>query len=674
MNTFNQNIPKTFIILILCLLGILIYANTFQTPFQFDDKDFIVNNPDIRNLQDTKTIWKAIGHPARFVAFYTFALNYHFHKLDVIGYHIVNLLIHLINSILVFWFAFLTLGTPAVKDKPYTQDKVLIAFFSALIFLSHPIQTESVTYITQRFASLATLFYILSMCLYISGRLTKRGTGFYIGAVIAGVLGMFTKSITFTLPLAIILFDICFFQTDNKDKPINFKRYIPILGFLIIIPAIFSFKIPQIVMREYASRSHEGDQISVFTYLFTQFRVLVTYIRLMFVPLNQNFDYDYPVSSSIFEWPAYLSFIVLLFVFLFAIKIARRHRVIAFGIFWFFLTLAVESTIIVLPHVIFEHRLYLPLAGCSMMISLVIYSLSRSRSAFQSMMIIIILTLSILTVQRNRVWRDGVSLWSDVISKSPQKSRPYHNRGFHYLEKKEYLKALQDFDMTIRLNPKYLQAYSNRATAYRALGRIDLAVQDYNKAIELQPHNAQAYHNRAHAFASMGQVEKAFSDYSKALSLKRDHLLVYYNRGLLYKKLNQFDKAIDDFSKAIEIYPDFSYAHLERGRVYLAQNKLEAAINDFSAGLELQPHNVNGYNNRAVAFGRQKKYDLSIQDFSRAIEIAPESPSSYYNRSLVYQATDQFQKALDDVEKAEALGFSVGQEYKSGLRASKTKN
>ena len=158
---------------VVVLLGIIIYSNSFNCSFHFDDAQSIVNNKDIQNLHDVKAIMNAVG--TRFVSYYTFAINYHFGKLNVWGYHFVNVLIHLINACLVWWFAFILFATPGLKNSPLLKYRRSLAFITALLFVSHPLATQSVTYIVQRMTSLAALFYLLSIILYIKARITDKG-------------------------------------------------------------------------------------------------------------------------------------------------------------------------------------------------------------------------------------------------------------------------------------------------------------------------------------------------------------------------------------------------------------------------------------------------------------------------------------------------------------------
>ncbi|MGZ6224600.1 MAG: tetratricopeptide repeat protein, partial [Syntrophales bacterium] len=156
-------------VILICLMGIIAYSNSFNCSFHFDDIPTIEKNIAIRNLSNVKAWWGFC--PSRPIGYLSFALNYHFHRLDVWGYHLVNLAIHIANALLVWWLVMLTMATPLMRAQPISRHKGAMALFAALLFVSHPLATKSVTYIVQRLASLATLFYLLSLALYVKGRL-----------------------------------------------------------------------------------------------------------------------------------------------------------------------------------------------------------------------------------------------------------------------------------------------------------------------------------------------------------------------------------------------------------------------------------------------------------------------------------------------------------------------
>ncbi len=444
---------------IIILLGIIIYSNSFTFPFHFDDFRNIVDNTNIRNLSDMKAIWNF--SPNRPVGTFTFALNYHFNQLDVRYYHLVNLIIHLINACLVWWLTLLIFSSPVLKDNPIVKQKRAISFFTALLFVSHPLATQSVTYIVQRLASMVAMFYFLSLSLYMKARLSDKGniskTLLFTGSLISAVLAMLTKENAFTLPFAILLVEIFFLRTQKFS--INFKDYrvilliAALLGLLLIIPLKYSFSIFKTIPPT------QGNiyPVTSLNYLLTEFSVIVKYIQLLFLPINQNLDYDFPIANTFFEIRTLLSFVVLLSLIILAIFSFKRYRIISFGIFWFFLTLLIESSFIPITDVIFEHRTYLPSFGFFLILTWGIYVLLWKKYKYLAIIIFLIIigSNSCLAYKRNKVWKDHLTLWSDVVSKSPDKARPLNNLGFAYWSLGQLDTAMVYYSKAIMINPDY---------------------------------------------------------------------------------------------------------------------------------------------------------------------------------------------------------------------------
>jgi tetratricopeptide (TPR) repeat protein len=589
------------------LLGIVIYSNSFGCSFHFDDSQNIVNNVKIRDLWNVKAWWGYI--PSRALCFFTFALNYHFSQYNVWSYHLVNLAIHLINSFLVWWLTLLIFSSPALKDHPLAGQKKLIALFTALLFVSHPLATESVTYIVQRLASMAAMFYLLSLTLYIKGRLTKRGNNvkylLFAGSLLSAVAAMLTKENAFTLPFAVIMTELFFFKT--KKISVSFKDYRVWLLMGIFVVSIFIipyFKSPLNVFKPIPPHNGHIYIITPFNYLLTQFSVIVKYIQLLFLPVNQMLDYDFPVSNHFFETRTLLSFLFLLFLIILGIFLFKKQRVISYGIFWFFLTLLVESSIIPIDDVIFEHRTYLPSVGFFLIVSLVIFILLRGK--YKPLAFIILLVIigsnSWLTYERNKVWKDDLSLWSDNVSKAPNLARPACNRGIAYGELGLFDNAIADYSRAIAINPDFSDAYYNRAVAFSNLNQPDKAIADYSKAIEFEPNFAKAYYNRGNKYEYLKQWENAISDYTRALGIDPGIKAAYANRGIAYEYMKQWDKAIADCSRAIELDPNYNTAYYNRGLAYANLKQWDKAIGDYTTALEIDPNFTQAYNSREIAY------------------------------------------------------------------------
>lgn len=579
---------KFISMLLICCLGVIVYSNTLYCSFHFDDALSITNNSAIKNIHNLQNIWNFL--PRHFILELSFALNYYFDKLNVVGYHLFNLAVHLGSAILVWWFTILTLSTPAMKENKIAQYADFIALFAGLIFVSHPIQTEAVTYIVQRAAAMSTLFYLASLSLYVKSRLMENkesatgvGRFYYICSILLAITAMFTKETAITLPLMIVLYEVIFFEV-KKDSKVD--RLFPFLLTLFIIPVTMLLTETS-AARLQQLRSEPG--ISSAHYFLTQFRVMLTYIRLLFFPLNQNLDYDYPVFDNFFQWPVLISFLFLMGLFYQGIRLFQKYRLVSFSIFWFFLTLFPESSFLPIKDVIFEHRLYLPMVGYSIfLVSSMYYLFGKNNLKVMCIVLtMVIVCYGVLTYQRNKVWKDDITLWDDAVQKSPHKARPYNYRGVIYSKKKDFVRAISDFTKAIEIDPRLAENYNDRADIYVQQGKFSQAISDYNNAIEIEP----------------------------ALAV------LYYNRAILYQKQGEFSQAINDFLKVIALKPKFMPAYGNLGIIYANHGMIIQAIFIFTKAIETDPHYVSAFYNRAMLYYQLKEYDKSWSDVHKTEEL-----------------------------------------------------
>jgi protein O-mannosyl-transferase len=627
--------------IIIVLLGSIVYSNSFNCAFQFDDLPNIVNNPALHSLKDVHAWWNFV--PTRPLGNLTFVLNYHFNQLDVRYYHFVNLLIHLINACLIAWFTLLIFSSPSMKGHKIIEYKKYLALFTALLFVSHPLATQSVTYIVQRLASMAAMFYFFSIILYMKARLSDKGiiTKYllYCGCLISGLLGILTKENAYTLPFAILMVEFFFLRKKKLSIDLkDYRLYLFIAGFIGIIVIIllkFSLKIFNSIPPE------QGNTFTVtaFSYLLTQFSVMLKYIQLLILPINQNLDYDYAISTGFFEIRTLFSFIILLGLIILAIFLYKKHRMISFGIFWFFLTLSVEASFIPIPNLIFEHRTYLPSFGFFLILSSVIYILLWKKYKYLavSILIIIIISNSFMTYERNKIWKDDLSLWSDVVSKSPNKARPIVNLALAYANRGQINVALTDNSKAIKVSPNYSLAYYNRGLNYKELGKWDKSIADLSKAIQIDPKYVDAYFNRGVVYGSLGKWDKAIADYSMGIKIDPKNADLYSSRGIAYGNMGQWDKSIAEYSRAIEIELLNADAYSNRGAAYSNLGQWDKAIIDFTKAIEINPKHDAAYQNRGFAYSMLGQWDKTIYDYSKVLEIDPNNNDVYTQREIAYK-------------------------------------
>lgn len=574
-----------FHIMLIIILGLLAYSNTFNASFYFDDFLYITGSKiieDFRYFYEFSKIKEVLSGPDtlvtytfknRFVGFLTFALNYKISGFDVTGYHIFNLLLHIINSSLVYLLVSFSFSTPFLNKSCSKDNLRLTALFTSLLFVSHPIQTQAVTYISQRFTSLATMFCLISVISYIKSRFSIHHVSrytLYAISILFAALGMKTKEIAFTLPLIIVLYEFMFFEGKIK-KRILFLTPLLFTMFIIPLGRVAGDSIGNINIM-----TKELTAMSRWDYLFTQFRVIVTYIRLLFLPVNQNLDYDYPLYNSFLAPSVFLSFLFLSSILCLGIYLLYRSRysemnnnhalrLISFGIFWFFITLSVESSIFPIKDVIFEHRVYLSSVGAFIAITTTIFFIANNlktkwvttNKVVVLLLSLIIVVLTVATYTRNIVWQDALTLWEDVVRKSPQKARGYHELGLAYLNKEMLEKAINALQTAVKLEPEYLLAHSNLGAAYFKKGMLDEAIKEMQITLKLGNVNSAATYDIIGAlYYKKGSFDMAIAYFQYALTLNPNSASTHYNIGIVYESMGLNAEAKEYLGKAHILNPD----------------------------------------------------------------------------------------------------------------------
>lgn len=551
---------KTAHILLVIATALGTYANSFHVPFLFDDESSITGNKVIRSLANFFVNGDGYAYnPRRFVGYLTFALNYRWGGLDVVGYHVVNLAIHIASALLIYALLRLTFRTPVLRNSVLASQSPLLALAAALLFVVHPLQTQAVTYTVQRLASLATCFYLAALVMHVRWRLaleagarclSKKTLPCYLTSLAAAVLAMKTKEIAFTLPLVVLLYEVFFFGWPDRKR---WLMLAPMLLTALIIPlGMINLQQPVgEVIAEASQATVVKSPLSRWEYLYTQFSVIVTYLRLLALPVNQNLDHDYPVNLSLLELRAFLALLLLTSLLAAGVLLYRRSRrgdnaslrLAAFGIFWFFITLAVESSIIPITDVIYEHRVYLPSVGFMIaVVTLVALGVCRltkhrrlpARIAF-ALLTLVVTGLAGTTYARNMVWQSQVSLWQDVQRKSPHKARPNNNLGKALEEIGRFDEAMEMYQRALRIKPDHAESLHNLGRILLLIkGRPDLAEPLFYRAITANPNYVDAYVNLGAACIRLGRYAEAIGLLGRAKVISSDRPDLRFNLGIAY--------------------------------------------------------------------------------------------------------------------------------------------
>ncbi|MBF0329552.1 MAG: tetratricopeptide repeat protein [Nitrospirae bacterium] len=589
--------------IVIALVGLFVYSETFDAPFQWDEREFIANNPIIKNLSffatpsaaKDLTYYDALKH--RYIGYLTFALNYKIHGYDVFGYHIFNVFVHLINALLVYAIILLSFKTPKAQPIDNAEMPYRIATLTSIIFVAHPIQTEAITYIFQRLASLATFFYLLSFAAYIYSRLSQASTkkiGFYLLCVISCIAGMRTKEIMFTAPLIITLFELIFFSGGFKNRILFL---LPILSTLLIIPLshLGTERPTTEILTGIVSVDVGYAKIDRFHYFFTQFGVIIDYIKLLLLPINQCIDHDVRLIKHFWTAMNVGSLFVLILIFSAGLKLLTKRdfmkKLAGFGIIWFFITISVESTIIPLPTIMNEYRVYLPSFGFFTALSVGLIKISDKlpvdgRSRFLGA-ILLISVLAGSSYVRNAVWTSDIALWEDATIKSPKRHRTFNNLGNAYLRSFQPETALINFDKAIELYPANNLPYHSKAEAFLMMGEFDKAEKNYKKSLQLNPKYFKSYIGLGLVATSRDSYDEAEESYLSALKLNPMSALALNGMGFIRFKQKKYSEAHQFFDKAIISDPFYGTAYLNKGTLFLAEGLNQNALEAFNKGCSL---------------------------------------------------------------------------------------
>jgi tetratricopeptide (TPR) repeat protein len=434
----------------------------------------------------------------------------------------------------------------------FATKNFLLSLFTSLLFALHPIQTEPVNAISFREDLLAMAFMLLSILTFVKSiNLSNyKKYLYYALSLFSFTLGIFSKETALVTPFILILYNFVFTGENIKEM---IKRKYYYLGFFLIL--LFYIYITRFVLynpNPSGRVSYPGDSI-IITFL-TMSKVFVYYLKNLIFPSNLAAGYIIPLSYSIFDPRVFFSFMVIITLFIIAMKLYKKNKESFFGIIYFYITLLPVSNIVVPLNMLMSDRyLYMPSLGFCLVLSYLLIKAFQNKISQITIFSIILLFYSSFTIKQNIIWKDGITLWGNVIKKFPDAWKAYHNRGNAYVKSGLLDEAIKDFTKAIQLNPKYAGNYHNRGNAYVKSGLLDEAIKDFTKAIQLNPYYATAYNNRGNTYGMKGLLDEAIKDFTKAIQLNPNYATAYYNRGFAYYQKGSKELAIKDLEKSADL-------------------------------------------------------------------------------------------------------------------------
>jgi len=640
-----------------------VYFITFQNNYtNWDDGKYVDENPLIKPL-DGETVkqmftsdnlshryWMGNYHPLTML---TLNVNYALAEKDEegkakpFGFQLVNIILHIINTLLVFFILF-----KLVKDEK-------LAFFAALLFGIHTMHVESVSWIAERKDVLYTAFFLTSLYIYTLYAEQKKIT-LYIISFLLFVLSLLSKGQAVSLSVTLLLIDYFY-----DRKLLSLKVILEKLPF-IILAAVFG--LIAIEAQKAGNAIQEINTTPIISRIGVAAWGFMMYILKLILPVRLSAIYPYTdlVNQTI---PAYFwtGFIVVAVAVYAAIKTFKTDKIIFISIGFFVVNIFLLLQLIPVGSAVYADRYaYIPSIGFYL---LFVYLLSKIKKIdikiTQAMFVLYIALLSVLTIYRIQVWKDSRTLWEDVIEKQPGAVVALNNLGSVYNQissdyKDDYdyenfkiynQKSIVCFDRAIELKPDYTSAFYNRGYAKRLMGfefndtaYVYAAIEDFNKAISTDLTFVRAYQERGSCYDWLRNFEMAINDYNMALNYEPKNHEIFINRGISKGKTGDFESAIEDFNRAIQLHPENSTAYSNRGLAYAFLKDYEAAIKDYTLSLQLE-ESENTYYNRGLAYYNTNEPQKAIADFNKAIELKFKSYDVYYYLGMSYLQLEQTDEA-----------------------------
>lgn len=660
---------------IIVLLGIIAYANSFGGVFLSDDYQAIVDNPNIRHLWPIWTAasaWPGSPMAGRPVVNVSFALNYAIEGgLGRWGYHFFNLAVHLLAGLALFGVARRTLLLDRLSEG-FARRATVLAALTAALWVVHPLQTESVTYIVQRAESIAGLLYLLVLYCVLRAQASPRPGSWYAAAVAACAVGAGTKEILVTAPVMLLLYDRLLLAGSWREVlGRRWPLYLGLLGSWAIILGILLIGKPRVEMISGVI------VISPWEYARSQFGVILHYLWLSLWPVDLCINYLWPVAGTAGRIVPQAA-AVLTLVAATAWGLWRRRPWALAGA-WFFLILAPTSSVVPVLDLAYEHRMYLPLAGEVMLIVCGAYWLggkavavwaAKSPAAGRKMLIascvlacLVLAGLTVRTVQRNTLYQDGVALWLDTLRLRPDNFRARFNLAGSFVEHKRFDLAEPIYNQVIEelahtadtgsAARTRVKAHYDLAFGQSLQGRYAEAQQHYLQVIEGWPEQYDGYYGMAILYSRMGDANAAIRFFQEAQGRAPRSAQVAYGMGIEYIRQKKMAEALRCFRQAVEMDPEDEQSQGKLGVLLASMGDVKGAVAAYLRALAINPRNVQINYNLGSLYMQTGNLPAAVPYLRSAVKLDPALVSAHFNlgNALLYSgdrlgAAQEFQEVL----------------------------
>jgi tetratricopeptide (TPR) repeat protein len=562
------------------------------------------------------------------------------------GFHLVNVFLHLANTLLLFWVL-----------KKMTSSLWSSAFVAAL-FAIHPMHVESVTWISERKDVLSTLFWLLTMWAYVRyarsvavPATAKRVN--YILALIFFALGLMSKPMLVTLPFILLLLD--YWPLNRIHNPQSKIRNLLLEKIPFFILAAIS-SVVTFLTQKVGTITYDTETIALSDRAGNAFLSYARYIGKLFVPRNLAVSYPFDAGGFVF-WQVAMSIVLLIVISIFVIRFRRNHKYLAVGWFWFIGMLVPVIGLVKFTWSSYSDRFtYIPYIGLFIMLA---WGLPDFLSKWPHRKIVLSIAAPITLIalgtgafRQVSVWKDSITLYSHAIEVTHNNALVHNYLGMSYLNLKRYQDAIESLKQAIAIDRNCTDAYYNLGVAFDKVGRWEESIDAFKQVIQARPHYAEAHYNLGNAYLSLGRSQDALEIYKRAVILDPALAEAQYNLGNAYSKLGRYQDAIEAYKQAIKIKPGYIEAYNNLGNACVSMGRFQEAAEAFKQVIKIKPDFADAYNNLGNACLGMGRWQDAVENYKQAIRIQPNWAQPYCNLGAAYGTIGSFQEALEAYKQA----------------------
>ncbi|MBK9730714.1 MAG: tetratricopeptide repeat protein [Chitinophagaceae bacterium] len=609
-----------FFLAIIVLITVVVYGPSVNNTWtNWDDEGYVLKN-DIVTHFDLHGIFseQVMGnyHP---VTVFVQALEYSLFKEDASGFHIISLLLHLLNALLLFYFV-----------RRLTKNEIA-ALICSLLFAIHPAHVESVSWVSAQKDLLYTCFYFAALVVYVQYKESNAQRMLKYGWILLlFALSLLSKAQAVTLPVIMLLID--WYRKEKFTTKLLWEK-VPFFVLSVCFGAVA-------IYAQHASDSIQD--ITMYSFperlMFSAYAIISYFLRLV-LPLKLSAYYPYPEErNKVFEWLVYASPVIVLLIGFAVYWFRKSIDWLVFGLLFFLINIFLVLQLLPVGGAITADRYtYLSFTGLffaiAMLIAMVWEQKNMQSAGFRMPVAIAaacwIMFLCYQCRERTAVWYSSEQLWTDVIAKYPRVPIAYNDLGSYYQKNNQLELAKKNYDIALRLQSDFSQALVNRCDLFRVLNKIDSAIIDGNHAVRLKPNDVDAHMNRGIAFSIAEKNDSAMMDFMIAIRQDPGNARSYNNLGNLYMIKEQPDSAIINYNLALKYDPEFLDVLNNRGLAYLKTGDYQQAVTDLTTAIANMPNNTNNYYFRMQAFEKLKRYKEAIADAQQVQKMGIQLPEGY---------------------------------------------